>query len=162
MQQDAQATVEATGRGGGAAPAGRTSAGDSARRPVGELTPQELGLRGEEIASRHLRERGWEILERNWRCEFGEVDIIARDGGDEGSVVLVEVKTRLDLGGRRNTVPELAVDDDKRERYRMCALCYLASHRDVDTVRFDVMALTVVEEGGAHLRHLIGAYSLDS
>lgn len=166
MQQDAQTAVAATGcesgLAGATAPAAQATGEGMARRSVRDLTPRELGARGEDIAAGHLRSRGWEILERNWRCGFGEVDIVAREDATSGTVVLVEVKTRLALDGREDPVPELAVDREKRERYRMCALCYLSSHRDVEAVRFDVMALTVVEEGGAHLRHLLGAYSLDS
>ena len=57
---------------------------------------------------------------------------------------------------------ELAVDASKRRRYRMCALTYLFSHQDVTSVCFDVIAINVAPEGGAHLRHLFNAYSLDS
>ncbi|HOW01581.1 MAG TPA: YraN family protein, partial [Rhodoglobus sp.] len=50
-----------------------------------------LGRRGEEIAARYLASRGLAIVERNWRCPQGEIDLIARDGGE---LVFVEVKTR--------------------------------------------------------------------
>ena len=131
-------------------------------KPVTELTPQELGARGEEVAARHLVSREWEVLERNWRCMHGEVDIVARDPEREDAVVLVEVKTRLAKGERDDVIPELAVDASKRRRYRMCALTYLFSHQDVTSVCFDVIAINVAPEGGAHLRHLFNAYSLDS
>ena len=138
------------------------SEAEGARRSVRDLTPQELGARGELMAARHLQEKGWEILERNWRCMHGEVDIVARDPEREDAVVLVEVKTRLAKGERDDVIPELAVDASTRRRYRMCALTYLFSHQDVTSVCFDVIAINVAPEGGAHLRHLFNAYSLDS
>ena len=53
---------------------------------------RELGSRGEDAAVRSLERRGWEVVERNWRCQLGEVDIVARD--PDGQLALVEVKTR--------------------------------------------------------------------
>ncbi|MBO5763155.1 MAG: YraN family protein [Lentisphaeria bacterium] len=50
-----------------------------------------LGRRGENAACRLLRSYGWEILARNWRCRYGELDLVARDGA---VIVFVEVKTR--------------------------------------------------------------------
>jgi putative endonuclease len=50
-----------------------------------------LGRRGEQLAADHLVEEGLEILDRNWRCDIGEIDIVARQGS---TVVVVEVKTR--------------------------------------------------------------------
>ena len=56
-------------------------------------TPRSaLGDRGENVAARYLRNRGFKIIVRNFRCELGEIDIIARDGK---TLVFVEVKTRL-------------------------------------------------------------------
>ena len=51
----------------------------------------ELGRRGEQLAVDHLEARGMAVLERNWRCRLGEIDIVARDRGD---LVFIEVKTR--------------------------------------------------------------------
>ena len=142
---------------------GETGEGRPARPcSVRDMTPQELGARGEEMAANYLERKGWELLERNWRCMHGEVDIVARDPEREDAVVLVEVKTRLAKGERDDVIPELAVDAAKRRRYRMCALTYLFSHQDVSSVCFDVIAINVAPEGGAHLRHLFNAYSLDS
>lgn len=135
---------------------------DTPRRSVRDLTPQELGARGELMAARYLEGKDWEILERNWRCPFGEVDIIARQECDAKTAVLVEVKTRLCLGRREDVVPELAVDEEKQERYRRCALRYFGDHPEFKTVRFDVIAINVVEEDSARLRHLFGAYTVDS
>lgn len=160
----ASAEGPAAGAGEGAA-AGRAPLGPAAcevaERPARELTPHELGARGELVAAQSLRERAWEILERNWRCPYGEVDIIARDPRAERVAVLVEVKTRLAPEGCEDAIPELAVDLEKQQRYRSCALDYLLKHGEFKSVRFDVIAITVAERGGAHLRHLMGAYSVD-
>ena len=143
--------------------ASREEKGDEATpRSVRDLTPQELGARGELMAARYLEGKDWEILERNWRCTFGEVDIIARQECDAKTAVLIEVKTRLCLGRSEDVVPELAVDAEKQERYRRCALRYFGDHPEFKTVRFDVIAINVVEEDSARLRHLFGAYTVDS
>lgn len=131
------------------------------RGSVFRLTPRELGSKGEEMAASYLDRKGWCLLERNWRCLYGEVDIVAQDDDDGCAVVLVEVKTRLAAGPRAEGMPELAVDERKRRRYRTLALAYLASHPEVDSLRFDVIALSVIGEGEARLRHLVGAFSWD-
>lgn len=130
-------------------------------RTVRDLTPRELGMKGEEMAAAYLERKGWYILDRNWRCEFGEVDIVAREDDEDDTIVLVEVKTRLALGERGEGMPELAVDSRKRRRYKMLALAYIVNHPEADAVRFDVIALNVVGEGAARLRHLSGAYEVD-
>lgn len=123
-----------------------------------DLSPRELGMRGEELASSYLESRGLEIVERNFRCRSGEADIVARE---DGEYILVEVKTRLAIGRERESLPELAVDSDKRERYRRIALEYMMLHPEVSFVRFDVIAINVVGERQASLRHLVGAFSWD-
>ena len=154
-EQDPTATPEAQ--------AGEVEARVQERpRTVRDLTPRELGMKGEEMAAAYLERKGWYILDRNWRCEFGEVDIVAREDDEDDTIVLVEVKTRLALGERGEGMPELAVDSKKRRRYKMLALAYIVKHPEADAVRFDVIAINVAPEGGAHLRHLFNAYSLDS
>lgn len=142
------------GRPGRGGPAGEA-------RSVRDLSARELGMRGEETAARNLVSRGWVILERNYRCAQGEADIVALEREGDETVVLVEVKTRLALGGDSEVVPELAVDAGKQARYRAIALSYLGSHGQFKGVRFDVIALTVKGEGVAGMRHLKAAYSVD-
>lgn len=130
------------------------------RKSVLSLTPHELGIEGERMAATYLTRRGWLVLERNWRCRFGEIDIIAKDteaNDAANTAVLVEVKTRLAVGCE-NQMPELAVDARKQSKYRTLALTYLAEHPEVERVRFDVIAVNVTGEGTAKLRHLVGAY----
>lgn len=124
------------------------------------LTPHELGARGEQAAVRWLLERGWGILTRNWRCDDGEVDIVARD--PDRCVALIEVKTRLAVGESPsagvNYPPELAVDAAKRAKYERLAGIYLAMHPEIELVRFDVIAITVTAPDRAHLRYLRSAF----
>lgn len=129
-------------------------------KPLSEFTAREVGMEGECLAARHLHRHDFEILEQNWRTKCGEVDIIARD--PSGEIVLVEVKTRLILGGDRHAMPELAVDAKKQMTYRRLALLYLMCHPEVDSLRFDVMAVNIVGEHTARLRHLVGAFEWDA
>ncbi|MGI6046322.1 MAG: YraN family protein [Eggerthellaceae bacterium] len=114
----------------------------------------DLGQRGEEAAVRFLQRRGYEILERNWKCRAGEADIIAKDGT---SLVFVEVKTRsnIDYG-----LPSEAVDDKKRSKYERIAMHFLKNFDEVDIpVRFDVISLVVVAKDRALIRHHINAFA---
>lgn len=81
-----------------------------------------LGRRGEALAAQALQRRGYEIVERNWRCRAGEVDIVARRGG---TWAFVEVRTRR---GETFGTPEESVTPQKRERMRAVAEEYLAGH----------------------------------
>lgn len=92
-----------------------------------------LGARGEELAARWYRERGYEILDRNWRCRAGEIDIVARR---DRTLVVCEVKTRSsDAFGS----PAAAVTRSKQLRLRRLAMAWLEAHdRRGVHVRFDV------------------------
>ena len=114
---------------------------------------QEVGRRGENAAARYLEMLGYEILERNWRCPAGEVDIVARD---MDAVVFVEVKTRTSLA---KGLPSEAVDEAKRARYEKIAGWYLRDYEFVDVpVRFDIVALLVVADDRALVRHYCNAF----
>ncbi|HIZ19005.1 MAG TPA: YraN family protein [Candidatus Olsenella stercoravium] len=122
--------------------------------------PHALGARGEEVAAASLGARGWTILGRNWQSGYGEVDIIALDPDAEASVVsLIEVKTRL-ASGVEEPVPELAVDELRRQRYTNAAAAFLRDNSWYRLVRFDVIAITVFDDGMAHLRHVKGAFEV--
>ncbi len=107
-----------------------------------KVSSQELGQHGEALAAQAIRAHGYEIVERNWRCAAGEIDIVARDG----SVwVFVEVKTR---GGEGYGDPEEAVTVRKKARLIEAGLAYLACH-GLDNVpcRIDVVALNMAPGG---------------
>jgi putative endonuclease len=82
----------------------------------------DLGRRGEQRAVEHLTALGWQILDRNWRCPLGELDIIADDAG---TTVVVEVKTRSGLGFGH---PLDAVTPRKLARLRRLAGAWCAAH----------------------------------
>jgi len=131
---------------------------EGAKKPLAESGNKELGRAGEDLAAQYLACKGYEILERNWRCAFGEADIIAEDAN---GIVLVEVKTRVSSTVWGEHVPELAVDARKRNRYQKLALMYLSMQTRVDAVRFDVVAINIFDDKTARLRHLVGAYEWD-
>ena len=115
---------------------------------------KQLGKKGEEIACYYLSDRGAQILERNWNCAEGEVDIIIREGDD---LAFVEVKTRSSL---YTGFPEDAVTRQKRSKYEKIALQYLACHtHPTSRVRFDVIAVVFSGEKQALLRHHRDAFS---
>ena len=128
------------------------------RIPLEEMSSRQIGEKGEEIAAKYLIKRGYKIIQTNWTCQIGEVDIVAQDGDN---VVLVEVKTRRVLNKDDSIMPELAVNRAKQEKYRTLALMYAALHPALTSIRFDVVAINLVAPSTASLRHLIGAFSWD-
>ena len=131
---------------------------DGLGKPLGECSTREIGLFGEDIATAYLVQCGAEILERNWRCAFGETDIIAIL---DDLILMVEVKTRSEEPIDSGLVPEVAVDYRKRARYERMALAYLAYQTRYDSARFDVVAINVLDEHTAHLRYVAGAFGWD-
>jgi putative endonuclease len=104
---------------------------------------RQLGQRGEEIAAGYLREQGYTILARNWRCPAGEVDIVAREGE---TLAFVEVRTRR-RGGRLGT-PEESVTPRKQARMVEVAQTYLQEAGLGDVAwRLDVVAIEVGKRG---------------
>ena len=84
-----------------------------------------------------------------------DLPIVADDGGE---TVLVGVRTSRDLGGG-DAIPALAVDGARQSELRRAALLHLAAHPTLDRIRVDVIAISIVGERCARLRHLVGAYS---
>ena len=117
---------------------------------------KKLGERGEDAAVAFLERAGMTIVERNWRCPSGEIDIVALDGE---TLVLCEVKTRRTAA---KGTPEEAVTPAKQRRYAKLAQAYLL-HTGVEfvPVRFDVITLLVIAEDRALLRHLRAAFVLE-
>ena len=122
-------------------------------KDVASYSPHELGKRGEEAAACFLERREYEILDRNWKCIAGEADIVAlRDD----TLCFIEVKTRKDA---QKGFPSEAVDTRKRSRYERIAACYLKDHDYADVrVRFDIIAILVLGEDRAFLRHHLNAF----
>ena len=97
---------------------------------------QWLGARGESVAARYLRRRGYAIVRRNYRGAHGEVDLVALDGD---VLVFIEVKTRAQ---DRFGEPLDAIDGDKQRRIARVAEDFVHEHRLSDrAVRFDVVGV---------------------
>lgn len=92
-----------------------------------------LGDAGENKAVKHLKKQGYKILHRNFKCKFGEVDIIAEVGD---TICFIEVKTRnSDKFGR----PCEAVTLERQHRYKNCAKFYFANRQITYNIRFDII-----------------------
>ncbi len=100
-----------------------------------------LGRHGEELAARHLAARGYEILERNWRCGTGELDLVARDGA---CLAFVEVRTRR---GQELGSPEESITAAKQARLINLAEAYLQEHEWPGAWRIDVVAVEMDVRG---------------
>ncbi len=111
-----------------------------------------VGRFGEDLAADYLGDAGLRILERNWRCRDGELDIVAVDGE---VLVFVEVKTRSGVGFGD---PAEAVNRAKVSRLRRLAVRWLVEHDDTywPQLRFDVVAVVRLGPGGPSVRHLPG------
>ncbi len=112
---------------------------------------QAIGRYGEDVAARYLVAAGMRVLDRNWRCDIGEIDIVARDGN---TLVICEVKTRSGLGYGS---PLEGVTRAKADRQRRLAGRWLtAAGLRVPDVRIDVVAVLRVGRGPATVDHLRG------
>ncbi len=117
-------------------------------------TTADLGARGERIAEAYLTDLGFRVIDRNWRCRQGELDIVARDGD---ALVFCEVKTRRGTGYGH---PVEAVTAAKQKRLRLLAQRWLAAHDEhAPDLRFDVVGVLVRGERPALVTHLRGALS---
>ncbi|MEC5191039.1 MULTISPECIES: YraN family protein [unclassified Arthrobacter] len=110
-----------------------------------------LGRRGEELASGYLEAQGMRILDRNWRCPEGEIDIVAVDGG---TLVFAEVKTRTSLAYGH---PFEAVGADKLARLHRLAAAWCRHHGLLQPPRrVDVVAVLDDGSGEPAVEHLKG------
>jgi putative endonuclease len=111
----------------------------------------ELGRRGEQFAAEYLERAGLRILDRNWRCETGELDIVALE---QRVLVVCEVKTR---SGLRYGSPIEAISHSKRLRLRRLAGAWLSAQGlGFDEVRIDVIGLVGNGSGEFTLEHVRG------
>lgn len=111
-----------------------------------------LGRAGEDRAARYFQSHGYTVLDRNWRCREGEIDLIVADAA---AVVVVEVKTRRSEGFGH---PFEAIDARKRARLWRLAVAWGAAHRDAlqgRRLRIDAVGLTGGDPRTARLEHLV-------
>lgn len=118
----------------------------------------EVARRGEDAAAAFLERIGMTVLERNWRTSAGEVDIVAREGD---TLVFVEVKTRR---SERAGSAEEAVSAAKQRRLTRLASEYLRTSDGprASEIRFDVVAIRVIAQDRALLRHHRAAFQVSS
>ena len=110
-----------------------------------------LGREGEQAAVSYLEGCGFRILDRNWRCADGEIDIVAVD---RHTFVVCEVKTR---SGTRYGTPLEAVGRAKQRRLRRLAVRWLNAHGvRFDQIRIDVVGLLYEGTGGFTIEHVRG------
>ncbi len=110
-----------------------------------------LGAYGEAFVARHLTGQGMVLLDKNWRCDLGEIDLVLRDGP---ILVVCEVKTRSSLAFGS---PLESVSAQKAARLRRLAARWLADHAiRPDEVRIDLVGLLLPASGPAQLEHVRG------
>ncbi|HEY6730442.1 MAG TPA: YraN family protein [Solirubrobacterales bacterium] len=120
---------------------------------------RRTGAIAEDYVARRLAAAGWEIVERNARTRYGELDIVARDGR---TLVFIEVK-----GARQHTrfgpeKPILSIDSRKQQRVRRLATAWMSERRDqppYDEIRFEAVGVTLDRAGRVvHVDYVEGAF----
>lgn len=125
---------------------------ESAPPPAGDAR-HALGMRGEEAAERHLTSLGFKTLDRRYSGPMGELDLVMRDGA---TIVFVEVKT---LSSEKVSEPQERVTREKQRKLIRAAKTYLLDKRlTKQPCRFDVVAVTIAENGPPKIRHYLDAF----
>jgi putative endonuclease len=123
-------------------------------RRVTQTTRQALGAAGEQLARRHLEQRGYRFVAANWRRPYGELDLIMRDGD---VLVFVEVKTRQ---GDRLVTAEESLTPAQARRLLRGAQVFLAERAELANLfwRIDLVAITLTPTGTvSRLTHIVDA-----
>ena len=116
---------------------------------------KDAGDRGDRAAASYLERRGYTVLSRQWRCRYGELDLVARD--PRGTVCFVEVKLR---GAGAIGLPREFVDGCKQARLRKAALAWLGENGLEDAcARFDVAEVYEDRDGALRLEYLEDAFT---
>ncbi len=112
---------------------------------------KQTGQQGEDIAALYLTQKGYKIVQRNWHCATGELDIVAQDGD---SLIFVEVRTKR--SHRFGTAAE-SITSAKQARLIKLAQTYLQESKLLDcSWRIDVIAIQL-ESGKPHIDHIENA-----
>ena len=112
----------------------------------------EIGEKGEELAANLLKEKAYELLERNWRYSRAEIDIIAKK---EGVLVFVEVKTRTNISFGR---PEQFITAKKKKLLVEAASVYMDLVEHDWEIRFDVISVILREGASPEIHHFKDAF----
>ncbi len=116
---------------------------------------QMLGQKGEKKAARYLKQKGYKVVTANYRCQYGEIDLIAKHAD---ILIFIEVKTRTsnDFGG-----PAAAVDRRKQQQISKVAHHYLVTHHNDDVdARFDVISILSPNGQKTEIEHITNAFDL--
>ncbi|MCR4723798.1 MAG: YraN family protein [Clostridia bacterium] len=119
---------------------------------------KKRGKDGEDLACRYLEKKGYRILERNFRCRMGEIDVIACDG-EYICFIEIKARTRTDYG-----MPRDAVDRRKQQKLLRCTQLYLKLHPGLArqySPRMDIVEI-LYREDGSFVRHTPNAFSLST
>ncbi|HEU4599227.1 MAG TPA: YraN family protein [Solirubrobacterales bacterium] len=120
---------------------------------------RRTGRIAEDLVADRLAGRGWEIVERNARTRYGELDIVARDGR---ALVFIEVKAARAGTSYGPERPILSVDFRKQRRVRRLATAWMSERRDqppCDEIRFDAVGVTLDRSGQAvNVDYVKGAF----
>jgi len=111
------------------------------------MKKQETGKLGERVALKALQKKGYRILEKNYRCRYGEIDLVARHRND---IVFVEVRSKT---GDSFGLPEESITAAKKHKLVATALDYMTNHpRLPENWRIDFVAVELDPSGGAPKR----------
>ena len=117
---------------------------------------RELGRAGEKAAAKALKRAGYRIVDRNFSCKSGEIDLIAKD---KGTLVFVEVKTR---SSDEHGPPGMSIDSRKRRRIMSLAKAYVKHKRLYDLrPRFDIYSILWKEGQKPEINHIPAAFTED-
>ena len=117
------------------------------------MTRAQLGSLGEQLAVDHLISLGLRIVTRNWRCRYGELDVIAADMATR-TVVFVEVKTRT--GDGFGGVAQAVTRDKVRRLRRLAGLWLMAQHQSWAAIRIDMIGVRIGLPVGPQITHVPG------
>jgi putative endonuclease len=114
---------------------------------------KQIGIRGEDLACAELQRQGMQILERNWRCRLGEIDIVATESGTNGlTLVFCEVKCRSGLGFGH---PLEAITYAKMRTLRQLAAVWMREHRiKASTIRLDAIGVVLAPRADPSVTHV--------
>lgn len=117
------------------------------------MNNKQLGALGEKHAAQFLRNKNYKILETNFSCCFGEIDIIAKD---KNSIVFVEVKTRRSTNYGKGME---AVNFHKQQKLKKAALYYINENDPVfSNIRFDVIDILIKDDQHIEIIHIENAF----
>ena len=121
---------------------------------VATESKKQIGVRGEDLACAELERQGMRVLERNWRCRLGEIDIVAAEAGERGvTLVFCEVKCRSGLGFGH---PLEAITYTKMRTLRQLAAVWMREHRmQASSIRVDAIGVVLrpgLEPSLTHVR----------